>query len=316
MNSAIAVAGVEKSFGDHHVLKGVDLDVHTGDMFGFLGPNGAGKSTLIRILLGLYRPDAGEASIQGKPCGGDEARQRIGFVLDRNGFYPNLSAYENLAYYYAIYRGKRNRTAVMEALEAVGLAHRADSAAGTFSTGMRQRAAIARALVHSPSVLLLDEPTSGVDLSAQVEIRAILKDVVAHTDRSVLLSSHNMDEVQRICNRIAILHNGRIQVQGDLDTLRSKAGGYEVCVELADPVSDDLVEQLRTNGGVTVRRGDGPHEMYVMASGRVPGDDLVAFLVQQGVRVRAVSGPQASLEDLYRSIVEQGGSRRESESGT
>lgn len=315
MNSAISVVGVKKAFGDHQVLKGVDLDVHTGDVFGFLGPNGAGKSTLMRILLGLYQPDAGEASIQGKPCGGDEARQQIGFVLDRNGFYPKLSAYENLSYYYAIYRGKENRAAVMGALESVGLADRADSAVGTFSTGMRQRTAIARALIHSPSVLLLDEPTSGVDLSAQVEIREILKEVVAQEDRSVLLSSHNMDEVQRMCNRVAILHNGQIEAQGDLETLRSQVGGYEVRVESADPISDDMMGRLRTNGGVAARRGGGPHEMYVTASERVPGDDLVTFLVEQGVRVRAVSGPQASLEDLYRSIVErqhepwEGGSR-------
>lgn len=220
--AAIALDNVSKSLGGRHILNGISFVVERGDVFGYLGPNGAGKTTTIRVLMGLFRPDSGQALIMGKNAGSDEARQSVGFVLEADGLYENMTAYENLDYYSRIYglssdsRGRR----IDELLEPAGLSDRARDKISSYSKGMRQRLALARAMLHEPDLLILDEPTAGLDPTGQIEVRQTIVDL-AERGKTVFLSSHNLDEVQRICNRIALIDKGEIKLCGRIDEVSS-----------------------------------------------------------------------------------------------
>ena len=171
MNEALQLDGIRKTLAGREVLRGISFTVARGDVFGYLGSNGAGKTTTIRILLDLIRATSGEVRVMGESASGDEVRRRIGFVLEADGLYNALSAVENLQFYARIYGAKDARARIGTLLADVGLADRARDRVGGFSKGMRQRLAFARALVHDPQVLILDEPMSGIDPSGQIELR-------------------------------------------------------------------------------------------------------------------------------------------------
>jgi len=219
---AIALDNVSKSLGGRPILNGISFVVEQGDVFGYLGPNGAGKTTTIRVLMGLFRPNSGQALIMGKNVGSDEARQSVGFVLEADGLYENMTAYENLDYYSRIYglspdsRGRR----IDELLKRAGLSDRARDKISSYSKGMRQRLALARAMLHEPDLLILDEPTASLDPTGQIEVRQTIVDL-AERGKTVFLSSHNLDEVQRICNRIALIDKGEIKLCSRIDEVRS-----------------------------------------------------------------------------------------------
>jgi ABC-2 type transport system ATP-binding protein len=304
VDSAISIEDVRKSLGGRLILDGVNFDVRRADVFGFVGPNGAGKTTTIRILLGLYRADSGRATIMGEPVGSDRARARVGFMMDRNGLYSGMSARDNLAYYLSIYGKPVDDERIRRALAGVGLADRASAKAGSFSTGMRQRLGIARALVHDPDVIILDEPTSGVDPSAQIEIREILVDLARNEGRTILLSSHNMDEVQRICNRVALIDHGAVVFSGELAELRASMGRTTVRVTTAARVDDVTFARLDTDGRFDVGRGSADaRELEFTPREDVHTADVVAALAGAGIGVTAVSGGAASLEDVYTTLV-------------
>ena len=227
MKSAIKLENIEKSLGDHKILKGISFTVERGDIFGYLGPNGAGKTTTIRIMLGLYKFDSGVLDVMGQDIQKSETRKRIGFVLDLDGLYDGMTARENLLFYAKIYGEDITDERIDQVLGLVELSGRGDDRVHTYSTGMRQRLALARAMVHDPEVLILDEPTSGVDPSGQIQIRKIMLNLAHKEKKTILLSSHNLDEVQRICNRIAIIDRGEIKLFGELETLRKSMGKAE-----------------------------------------------------------------------------------------
>ena len=222
MSEAILLDQVSKNLGNREVLKDISFAVQRGDIFGYLGPNGAGKTTTIRIILGLFRANYGEAYILGQRVEHDESRRKIGFVLEVDGLYDNLNARENLDFYCQLYRAPENQRTerIEEMLHLIGLQDRANDRVSTYSKGMRQKLALARAMVHAPELLVLDEPTAGVDPSGQIEVRNIILDLAHKNDTTIFLSSHNLDEVQRICNRIALIDRGQIKVYGELEELR------------------------------------------------------------------------------------------------
>ena len=223
MEWVVEVEDLVKEFNGKQVLHGVTFHVKRGEVFGLLGPNGAGKTTTIRILLGLLKPTSGKALVLGGSLAEDSRlRRRVGVVLEGDGLLARLSAYENLDFYARVYglrdsveRGRRIR----ELLELVGLYDARNMKVGYFSSGMRRRLALARALIHYPEVLFLDEPTSGLD----PEAKAMVRDLVAKLSRkdgvTVLYTSHDLGEVEKICSRIAVLVKGRIVAQGTLDNL-------------------------------------------------------------------------------------------------
>jgi ABC-2 type transport system ATP-binding protein len=227
-SSAITLEKVNKILGRREVLKSVSFTVEPGDIFGYLGPNGAGKTTTIRIILGLFKPDAGKVSLLGQDVTVDETRKHVGFVLESDGLYDNMSGYENIAYYAQVYGVPKEAATTDRVIGLVGLADRARDRVSAYSKGMRQRLALARAMVHNPDILILDEPTAGVDPSGQIEVRQIILDMAHKEGKPVFLSSHNLDEVQRICNRIALIDRGEIKLYGELDKLQRRMGRGEV----------------------------------------------------------------------------------------
>ncbi len=304
MSTAIHIHKIKKTLGHREILKGVTFDVATGDIFGYLGPNGAGKTTTIRILLGLLQADSGELNILGQDIRATGTRMKIGFALDPDGLYNTMTAAENLQYYADIYRVSDAGSRIGKVLELVGLADRAKDWVGTYSKGMRQRLSLARAMVHDPEVLILDEPTSGVDPTGQIEVRKILLDIAHTENKTVLLSSHNLDEVQRICNRIALIDRGEIKLYGELKDLRQKMGRSGVVVNVSSTVSDTVLEQLRKQPQMGFREA-GDTTLVFEPAGVTEVSDIVSFLAASGVKIEKVGRQEVSLEELYASILKE-----------
>jgi ABC-2 type transport system ATP-binding protein len=301
MNEIISLENVSKRLGAREVLKNVTLAVNQGDIFGYLGPNGAGKTTTIRIILGLMTAGAGKVSVLGQDVQVDKVRQKIGFVLEADGLYDNMTAEDNLKYYAQLYSLRRDMESISRSIRLVGLADRARDKVGTYSKGMRQRLALARALVPGPEVLILDEPTSGVDPTGQIEIRQIMLDMVHKEGKTILLSSHNLDEVQRICNRVALINKGQIRLYGELEKLQQAMGQGEVMIETQDPVPAAVVSELAGLPGIDVR-GQVERLLTLTVS---PDTDIIAFLVSRNIRIEQVKKQSASLEEIYTTIMKE-----------
>lgn len=302
MYPSILVENVRKSLGGREILKGISFTVEKGDIFGFLGHNGAGKTTTIRTLLGLYRADSGSASIMGFNVESDEARKNVGFMIDGDGLYDSMSAEENLAYYLKIYDKGVNKRKIANVLELVGLSDRAKDKVGTFSKGMRQKVSLARALVHDPEVIILDEPTSGLDPSAQIEFRNIMVNIAQNEHKTVLLSSHNLDEVQRICSKIALLNNGEIKLYGKLSELQKKMGKDTISVQTSNIISDMIFQKLKHIKELGLKDRNGKSLVFV-PSANIKVQDIIGILSKEGVEVEKFSKNEASLEEMYSSIV-------------
>ncbi len=304
MNAVISLEKVCKKIGNREILKDVDFTVKKGDIFGYLGPNGAGKTTTIRILLGLMQADSGQVSVLEEDSQKEQVRSKIGFVLESDGLYDNLNAYANLAYYAGLYQVKQAEEKIKAAIKSVGLADRMGDKVGTFSKGMRQKLALARAMTHDPEVLILDEPTAGVDPSGQIEIRELMKNMVSQQGKTILLSSHNLDEVHRICNRIALIHRGEIRVSGNLDKIQQEMSQGGVNIETAEPVASEILEELRRMPELSLLE---QHDNWLaVASG--PNNDvsgIVTLLAARGVKIEQVRRQEASLEEIYTTLLKE-----------
>ncbi len=222
-----------KYYGTLAALDGLSLSVARGSIFGFLGTNGAGKTTTINILLGLVEPSGGAASVLGFDVvdESDEIRTRVGALLDETGLYEQMSAYENLWFYARAWRLPKDQAEarVERVLSDLGLWDRRHDPAGSWSRGMQQRLALARAQLHDPELLFLDEPTAGLDVVSAREVRDHLAGLVGR-GTTIFLTTHNMTEAEELCDRVAIIHRGRLLAEGHPDELLS-ASGYEVSIE-------------------------------------------------------------------------------------
>lgn len=216
---AIEVADLAKSFGTLKVLDGVSLRTRTGEVYGLLGPNGSGKTTLIRSLLGMVKPDAGTISVLGTRMPNIGVLSRIGYMTQAAALYPDLSVEENVRFFAAINGALEN---VDQALELVALSDRRDSIVSTLSGGMRTRASLACAVVHRPKLLLLDEPTVGIDPQLRVQLWGSFRGMAAN-GTSILVSSHVMDEAER-CDRLGLLLFGKLLAEGTVDELKRMGG--------------------------------------------------------------------------------------------
>jgi len=304
MSSAISLEKVKKNLGNREILKGISFSVAAGDIFGYLGPNGAGKTTTIRILLGLLRVDAGRVDVLGQDINLSETRRKIGFVLDPDGLYYNMTAEENLEYYARIYRVDKADRRIAQLLQSVGLGDRSRDRVGTYSRGMKQRLALARAMVHDPAVLILDEPTAGVDPSGQIEVRQILLDISRKENKTIFLSSHNLDEVQRICNRIALVDRGEIKLYGELESLRRGMGSGVVEIETAQPVSEVFLAELKNLPDLGWREDSGKTLIFSPREG-IDVSDLVSYFSGRGVKIQKALRKEASLEEMYAAILKE-----------
>jgi len=304
MSETIRLEAISKQLGEREILRGISFAVKQGDIFGYLGPNGAGKTTTIRILLGLLKPTSGRAYILGENVSKDEARRKVGFVLDSDGLYENKTAEENLGYYARIYGAAEHRERIDRILDLVGLQDRAKDKVGTYSRGMKQRLALARAMIHDPELLILDEPAAGVDPSGQIEVREVILSMAYREGKTIFLSSHNLGELQRICNRIALIDRGEIKLYGELEQLQRQMSGNEVEIETTEAIAEPLFTELKSLPRLGLRQRKDKTLTFVPREGvRVP--DIVSLLVRRGVEIEGVSRKEASLEEIYSTILRE-----------
>lgn len=289
--TAIRTSELTRRFGDQTVVDSIDLEVRTGEIFGLLGPNGSGKSTTLRMLTGLIEPTSGDVAVLGSRPG--TVPQRVGAVIEEPAVYPYLTGRRNLELLAKLVGAPAD--AVDEHLETIGLASAGDRPAGSYSTGMRQRLGIAAALVHDPELLLLDEPSAGLDPSGMVEIRELLERLADGT-RTIVVSSHLLTEIDQICDRVAIIHRGQLVFQGELDELhqrdeqelRARVHPTETAID----VLDDL--------GVDVHAADDDELVMGAAVDRTP--EIVRALVAADVDVFEIGERRRTLEEAYMEV--------------
>jgi ABC-2 type transport system ATP-binding protein len=301
----IEVSGLKKEFSGRMVLDGLTFSVDKGEVFGFLGPNGAGKTTTMRVLLGLLRPTSGNTTVLDSDLSkADEIRKRVGVLMENNGLYDRLTARENLEYYARLYDVARPLDRVTELLDFVGLSDRGNELVGNFSTGMKRKLGIARAILHKPEIVFFDEPTSGLDPEAQHMVRELILRLSHEGSMTVFLNSHNLDEVQRICSRVAILYQGRIKALDSVQHLTTAGKTTGFSVTLANPGQAGEAEAVLTSlGGIgDLTRTDNRLEMTLAGT---PGHEVVATLVKQGIQVDEARIQKRSLEDIYLDVMRQ-----------
>lgn len=290
MSEAIVVTdGLTKRYGDQLAVNDVSLTARRGEVYGFLGPNGAGKTTTLRMLLGLVRPSRGRATILGARPGHPAVVARTGALVEGPGFYPYLSGRDNLRVM-ARYQGVAEAL-VDDALERVDLSGRGRDAFRSYSLGMKQRLGVASALLGDPELLVLDEPTNGLDPAGMADMRRLIADLATH-GRTVLLSSHLLGEVQEICHRVGVIAHGRLLAESTVAELR---GASTVYVH-AEPLDQALAVAMKVAGDDAVRLQDGGVHLELDA-GRVP--DLARELVASGVDIHGISPAERSLEDVF-----------------
>jgi len=302
--NAVEVRGLSRSFDGREILRDVSFTVGHGEVFGYLGPNGAGKTTTIRILLGLLAPDAGEVRVLGRDLADDDdARARIGVLFENNGLADRMSAADNLAYYAGLYGVEDPGERIDELLALVDLTDRRDDPVGTFSTGMKRKLGIARAILHHPEVVFLDEPSSGLDPGAQRMVRDLILELSRREEMTVFLNSHHLDEVQRICSTVAILADGRIRAFDSVENLTTASSRPAVTVVLAG-AGDRACETVGRLPYVTGCDGNGGNLRCTLADPTAT-PDLIAALVGAGFRIEEVRRSSRSLEEIYLEHVGQ-----------
>src|SRR4051794_885121 len=278
-----------KRYGDRLAADRVSLTVRRGEVYGFLGPNGAGKTTTLRMILGLIRPNSGSAVVLGQAAGTAEAIARVGALVEGPGFYPYLSGRDNLRVM-ARYRSL-SEVEVDHALERVDLGARGDDKFKSYSLGMKQRLGVASALMGDPDLVVLDEPTNGLDPAGMVDMRKLIVDL-ARSGQTVLLSSHLLDEVQEICDRVGVIDDGVLLRESTVSELR---GGASLAAR-GEPVDRALAVAMRVAGDDGVRL-DGERLLVDLAPDRAP--ELVRALVAEGVDVHEVGSVERTLEEVF-----------------
>jgi ABC-2 type transport system ATP-binding protein len=305
--NAIRLENLTRDFETVRAVDGLSLEVPAGTIFGFLGPNGAGKTTTIRLLLGLLEPTAGRAEVLGydTQAQAEEIRARTGALLEHSGVYESLSAQDNLEFYARAYRLPRadRQARIRELLEQMGLWERRQDQAGTWSKGMQQKLALARALLHRPPLVLLDEPTAGLDVPSAAAVRDDLAELAEREGTTVFLTTHNMAEAERLCGRVAVIRKGRLVAVGHPDELRARSGGPRVEV-MGRGFSDEALALLRGRPEVTAAALQNGH-LAIDLRQETSTAPLVSLLVGAGVEVEEVRRGKASLEDVFLTLMEE-----------
>jgi len=310
----IEIQNLTKTFNGKTVLKVISFKVKEGEIFGYLGPNGAGKTTTMRIILGLLKPTSGNVLVQGQNLGeNEELRNKVGVLLENDGVYDKLSAYENLNYYaqlYGLSDSIERKRRIGALLEFVGLSDRRNDKVGEFSKGMRRKLALARAIAHEPEVLFLDEPSSGLDPEAQIMVRELILQLSAEMGVTIFLNSHDLDEVQRICSKIAILQSGEIKAHDTVKNLRDKMGKPRVEITLSDSKdAEKALNILNSLDFVSDCERDDSRITAVIRDEK--SSTILSVLMKNGIVVEEIKRVTKSLEDVYLDIVQKGREQNE-----
>jgi ABC-2 type transport system ATP-binding protein len=309
----IETVNLTKKYGELIALNNLNLVIEQGDCFGYIGPNGAGKTTTIKILATLLKPTWGEARIDGKVVGyqNREIRPIIGYVPDFMGAYDDMVVEEYLEFFAAAYNihGQQRRQVVTDVLELTDLAYKADAEVNGLSRGMQQRLSIARVLLHDPKVLLMDEPASGLDPRARIEIRELLKEL-RKMGKTILISSHILHELAELCNTVGIIERGEMIYQGTVREImqRARMGRLvHVGVEANAPAAAEYLAKVPGVETVTIRQTDtGPIlDVILKPNGAVLAlSDIPSRLLAQGYRINLFQEEQVNLETAFMRLTQ------------
>jgi len=300
----IKTENLTKKFGDNLAVDRLTLDIGEGEVFGFLGPNGAGKTTTVRMLTSLIAPTAGTAVVNGFQIGRDDydIRRSVGILTETPGLYDRLSAWRNLTIFATLYEVPDVPGQVEKYLRMLGLWERRHDEAGTFSKGMRQKLAIARALLHEPRIVFLDEPTSGLDPEAAKLVRDFIEEL-KEEGRTIFICTHNLDEADRLCDRVAVFKT-RLRVVDTTKGLREQMYGRQVVFHLAETAVSYLpIVQNQPY----LRHAEAVDNKLVIAldNPETYNPDLIRQLVEAGANIQFVGELRHSLEDIYLQLVNQ-----------
>ncbi|MBW7842330.1 MAG: ABC transporter ATP-binding protein [Ignavibacterium sp.] len=298
----IEINSLVKDFKKLRAVNNLNLSVYKGDVFGFLGPNGAGKSTTIRMLLSLIRQTSGNINLFGNPISSDRKNilAKIGAIVEKPDFYGYLSAYKNLEILGKLTGKEISKSKIMQVLELVGLDSRFDSKVKTFSHGMKQRLGLAQSLLHDPELIILDEPTTGLDPQGMKEIRDLITYLSKEKGKTLFLSSHILHEVELVANRMIIINKGSAKVEGDVkDLLNAKK--LKVSFEVDD---EQRVKELIWQSGWKEKFESNTKSVFIFSLENHEISQLNKYLVDNSISISAVI-PKRSLEDYFLKITEE-----------
>ncbi len=297
----IVLDDVWKSFEKSFTLQSINFKVQRGEIFGYLGPNGAGKTTTIRIIATLLRPDKGYVEVEGIPAleEPEKVREVIGVLPENVGLYENLTGEENLLFFAKVYNlsEKEARERIKEYLEFFGLRERKDDLVGKYSKGMKKRLALARAMLHSPKVLLLDEPTSGLSPEVALEVERLIMELARKEKVTIFLSTHNLDVAERLCSRVGVILHGRLVSVMNVN----RSVSSEVVIRLAD--NAELFTKLLNEWSYEL---DGDKLIIRIRNYGAEVPRIISMLVREGARILEVYPKRETLRDMYMRIVRGG----------
>jgi ABC-2 type transport system ATP-binding protein len=299
----IRAEGLGRRFGDFVAVQGIDLDIPQGEVFAFLGPNGAGKTTTVRMLTAVIAPTSGHAIVAGHSVihEADAVRAKVGILTETPGLYVRLDAVENLRFFADIHGVRHADAKIRALLRRLDLWSQRQVPVGSWSKGMRQRLAIARAVLHDPAVLFLDEPTSALDPAAARTVRELVADL-RKEGRTIILCTHNLDEAERLCDRIAIIKQRLIRVDTPA-RLRRSLEGMRTVVELAEPIPDAILSAVRGLPGVRETSLEVRTLRVALDDPRDRTPALVRRLVEVGAAILSVGEETRTLEEVYLDLV-------------
>lgn len=306
----IELKSLTKKYGEQTAVNGLTLDIYRGEIFGLLGPNGAGKSTTILMMLGLTEPYFGSVRVCGIDATRDpiQVKRRVGYLPDDVGFYEDRSGLDNLLFTARLNQKtlKEAEARAMQLLERVGLQDAAHKKVGAYSRGMRQRLGLADVLIKDPEVIILDEPTLGIDPKGVKELLALIRQLSRDMGITVLLSSHHLHQVQEICDRVGLFVRGKLLAVGDVPTLSQSLFGDEpVSIYLqADPITPTLVENIQAIEGV-LAVSETEQQLTIRCEEDLTSA-IVRATVEHGAAVRSVTQQQYGLDEIYQRYFEGG----------
>jgi ABC-2 type transport system ATP-binding protein len=304
MKEIIQVDNIVHRYGAKLALNGISFNVNEGEVFGLLGPNGVGKTTTIRLLNGLLIPSSGKMTVLGfdPQKQGVEIRSRVGVLTETPALYERLTALENLQFFGSLagMTPSACKDRVRELLEFFNLTERTNDRVGSYSKGMKQRLALARALLIKPDLLFLDEPTTGLDPEVAKQVHDLIMDVRLKDGHTVVLCTHHLYEAERLCDRMAVMGKGKLIAMGTLDQLRAEAAPeHKTLFSFLSPISTDALSALKKFAGVEKIEEKGPCGLLIQIKNKEITPELINLLVKKGSSIIAVEPQQASLEEIY-----------------
>ncbi len=304
----LKIENLVKNYGKCRALNGLSMEVKKGELFGFIGPNGAGKTTTIKIMAGLLRADSGHVYLDGKDAlkDADKLKQKIGYVPDNFGVYDNLKAIEYMEFYASTYGlvGKEAQKRCYELMEQVGLEGRGEVYVDELSRGMQQRLCLARAMIHKPDILILDEPASGLDPRSRFEMKMILKEL-CRKGATILISSHILSELAEMCSSIGIIKKGELLQQGSIEEIVSAVNiSNPILLHVCDEQKKTL-EFLKENPLVQTLAIDGKEFQFTFTGSVKEEAELLQQMVQQGIQVLSFGRKRDNLETIFMQLTKE-----------